>query len=78
MVWISIADPEKMVGSNGRICWGSEEEFVFPDPIGKRKIYTVTAHPDIVLIPMFSQIRRSIFARKKGHLPWQQRDERCG
>lgn len=31
-----------------------EEEFEFPDPIGTRKIYTVTSHPDIVLIPQFA------------------------
>ncbi len=33
---------------------GSEEEFTFPEPIGRRKIYTVTSHPDIVLIPQFA------------------------
>ncbi len=32
----------------------SEETFEFPEPIGKRNIFTVTAHPDIVLIPMFA------------------------
>lgn len=32
----------------------SKEEFEFPEPIGKRNVYTVTAHPDIVLIPRFS------------------------
>lgn len=32
----------------------SEEEFEFPAPIGKRKIYTCTSQPDIVMIPMFS------------------------
>lgn len=32
----------------------SEEEFDFPSPIGRRKIYTVTSHPDIVLIPQFA------------------------
>ncbi len=45
---------------------GSEEEFVFPDPIGKRKIYTVTAHPDIVLIPMFSDKKIHICEEKGG------------
>lgn len=33
----------------------SEEIFSFPEPIGDRAIYTVTAHPDIVLIPRFSK-----------------------
>lgn len=33
---------------------GSEETFEFPEPIGARKIYTVTSHPDIVLIPQFA------------------------
>lgn len=32
----------------------SEESFEFPEPIGKRNIFTVTAHPDIVLIPRFA------------------------
>lgn len=32
----------------------SEEEFEFPSPIGKRKIYTCTSQPDIVMIPMFA------------------------
>lgn len=32
----------------------SEETFTFPPPIGERKIYTVTSHPDIVLIPQFA------------------------
>lgn len=32
----------------------SEEEFEFPEPIGRRKIYTCTSQPDIVMIPMFS------------------------
>jgi hypothetical protein len=32
----------------------SEEEFDFPQPIGSMPVYTVTAHPDIVLIPLFS------------------------
>lgn len=45
---------------------GSEEEFTFPDPIGKRKIYTVTAHPDIVLIPMFSDKDIHICEEKGG------------
>lgn len=38
----------------------SEEDFLFPKPIGPMLVYTVTAHPDIVLIPMFSDkpIRR--------------------
>lgn len=44
----------------------SEEEFEFPAPIGKRKIYTVTAHPDIVLIPMFSDKKIHICEEKGG------------
>ena len=32
----------------------SEEAFDFPEPIGAMPVYTVTAHPDIVLIPMFA------------------------
>ena len=32
----------------------SREEFEFPDPIGKKNVYTVTAHPDVLLIPEFS------------------------
>ena len=32
----------------------SEEEFEFPAPIGKRKIYTCTSQPDIMMIPSFS------------------------
>jgi len=32
----------------------SEEDFEFPEPIGTRTIYTVTSHPDIVLIPQFA------------------------
>ena len=32
----------------------SEEDFDFPDPIGSMPVYTVTAHPDIVLIPRFA------------------------
>lgn len=31
----------------------SEEYFDFPAPIGSMPVYTVTAHPDIVLIPQF-------------------------
>ena len=31
----------------------SREEFEFPAPIGKRRIYTVTEHPDIVTIPQY-------------------------
>ena len=44
----------------------SEEEFTFPDPIGRRKIYTVTAHPDIVLIPRFSDKKIRICEEKGG------------
>ena len=33
----------------------SRESFEFPEPIGVRNVYTVTAHPDIVLIPRFSK-----------------------
>lgn len=33
---------------------GSEEEFEFPAPIGKRKVYTCTSQPDIVMIPTLS------------------------
>lgn len=33
---------------------GSAETFTFPAPIGARTIYTVTSHPDIVLIPRFA------------------------
>lgn len=32
----------------------SEEQFDFQGPIGTRPVYTVTAHPDIVLIPQFA------------------------
>lgn len=32
----------------------SKEEFEFPEPIGKRDVYTVTAHPDIVLIQRYN------------------------
>jgi len=32
----------------------SEEHFVFPEPVGPMPVYTVTAHPDIVLIPRFA------------------------
>ncbi len=45
---------------------GSEEEFLFPEPIGNRKIYTVTAHPDIVLIPMFCNKKIHICEEKGG------------
>ncbi len=31
----------------------SREVFEFPEPIGKRRIYTVTEHPDIVMIPQY-------------------------
>lgn len=31
----------------------SREVFEFPEPIGKRRIYTVTEHPDIVMIPTY-------------------------
>lgn len=31
----------------------SEEEYEFPQPVGSMPVYTVTAHPDIVLIPRF-------------------------
>ena len=31
----------------------SREVFEFPEPIGKRQIYTVTEHPDIVIIPQY-------------------------
>ena len=44
----------------------SEEEFDFPAPIGRRKIYTVTAHPDIVLIPKFSDKPIHICEEKGG------------
>ena len=44
----------------------SEEEFDFPEPIGHRKIYTVTAHPDIVLIPMFADKKIHICEEKGG------------
>ena len=32
----------------------SGEEFSFPMPIGTQTVYTVTSHPDIVLIPRFA------------------------
>ena len=44
----------------------SEETFRFPEPIGERKIYTVTAHPDIVLIPRFSDKKIRICEEKGG------------
>lgn len=44
----------------------SEEEFEFPAPIGKRKIYTVTAHPDIALIPRFAGKPMHICEEKGG------------
>lgn len=44
----------------------SEEEFAFPEPIGKRKIYTVTSHPDIVLIPQFAGKPVTICEEKGG------------
>lgn len=44
----------------------SEEEFDFPAPIGTRKIYTVTAHPDIVLIPKFADKKIHICEEKGG------------
>lgn len=44
----------------------SEEKFEFPAPIGRRKIYTVTAHPDIVLIPKFSEKPIHICEEKGG------------
>ena len=44
----------------------SEEVFTFPQPIGDRTIYTVTAHPDIVLIPRFSRKPIRICEEKGG------------
>lgn len=62
--------PSPMRNENGRAVkvdlLGSEEEFEFPSPIGKRKIYTVTAHPDIVLIPMFTDKKIRICEEKGG------------
>lgn len=44
----------------------SREEFDFPMPIGRREIYTVTAHPDIVLIPRYSKKKMHICEEKGG------------
>lgn len=62
--------PSPIRNENGRAVkvdlLGSEEEFEFPEPIGRRKIYTVTAHPDIVLIPMFSEKKIRLCEEKGG------------
>lgn len=44
----------------------SEETFRFPEPIGERSIYTVTSHPDIVLIPRFADKPVHICEEKGG------------
>lgn len=49
--------PSPMRTVNGKVeevdLVSSREVFEFPEPIGKRQIYTVTEHPDIVTIPMY-------------------------
>lgn len=54
--WFGAPGPVRTVDGNCEIVdlVQSEETFRFPDPIGIRKIYTVTSHPDIVLIPRFA------------------------
>ncbi len=42
------------------------EEFEFPAPIGKKKIYTVSSHPDIVIIPKFAGKPMNICEEKGG------------
>ena len=44
----------------------SEEEFEFPEPIGKQLIYTVTAHADVVLIDKFADKPISHIEEKGG------------
>ncbi len=55
-----IGAPHPCAWKNGKIIaedlFESEEEFEFPAPIGKRKIYTCTSQPDIVMIPQLSPI----------------------
>lgn len=54
--WFGAPGPVRTVEGNCQMVdlLESEEPFVFPSPIGKRNIYTVTSHPDIVLIPRFA------------------------
>lgn len=54
--WFGAPGPVRTVNGESELVdlIGSEENFKFPDPIGNRKIYTVTSHPDIVLIPEFA------------------------
>lgn len=53
-----IGGPHPSAWKDGKIIaedmFESEEEFEFPEPIGKRKIYTCTSQPDISMIPAFS------------------------
>jgi saccharopine dehydrogenase-like NADP-dependent oxidoreductase len=54
----------------------SQEEYEFPMPVGKRTIYTVTAHPDIVLIPKFAGKPIGLVEEKGGIIigPWSTKD----
>lgn len=62
--------PHPSAWKNGEIIaedlLGSEEEFEFPEPIGKRKIYTCTSQPDIMMIPRFSKKRIPYCVEKGG------------
>lgn len=54
--WFGAPGPVRTVNGKSELVdlLESEESFCFPEPIGERKIYTVTSHPDIVLIPKFA------------------------
>ena len=54
--WFGAPGPIRTVNGKSELVdlMESEESFNFPEPIGCRKIYTVSSHPDIVLIPRFA------------------------
>lgn len=47
---------------------GSCEEFEFPEPIGRQKVYTCTSQPDIVMIPEFSSKKIPYCVEKGGNV----------
>jgi len=66
--WFGAPHPTRTVNgkAEGVDLVASQEEFDFPEPIGKKRIYTVTAHPDVVLIPKFAGKPMNICEEKGG------------
>ena len=66
--WFGAPGPMRTVDGKAEVLrlTDTEETFEFPEPIGRRQIYTVTAHPDIVLIPRYSKKPIRICEEKGG------------